>query len=116
MTHIQNLGEFMNGSFTFQSVAALVLLGFATACATPVGAPATALGPDRATGSDASAITWTDGQPAYSIKCDAASGCQTRAAALCNNGPSRILSSENLPTAGNARATLGPPSVVVRCG
>ena len=82
------------------------------ACTAPSAGP----GPDRSTRSDVSTITWTDGQPAYAIKCEIASSCQTRAAAVCNNGPSKILSSENLPTAGNARAVLGPPSVVVRCG
>jgi hypothetical protein len=89
-------------------MAALAFL--TTACTAP------SAGPDRSTWSDVSTITWTDGQPAYARKCEMASGCQTRAAAVCNNGPSKILSSENLPTAGNARAALGPPSVVVRCG
>ena len=102
----------MNRKPTLYWMASIALLTFTAACATPNAA----VGPDRATGSEASMITWTDGQPAYSIKCEASSGCQTRAAALCNNGPSKILASENLPTAGNARAALGQPSVVIRCG
>jgi hypothetical protein len=93
-------------------IAGIALLSAVVGCSTP----SAALGPDRATRSDASAVTWTDGQPAYAIKCEAASGCQSRTAALCNHGPSTLLSSENLPTAGSARAALGQPSVVVRCG
>ena len=93
-------------------IAAFSVLTVAAACT----APSADSGPDRSTRTEVSTITWTDGQPAYSIKCEMASGCQTRAAALCNYGPSKILSSENLPTAGNARAVLGPPSVIVRCG
>ena len=102
----------MSRKLTHLSIAGIAILAFAAACT----APSAGLGPDRTSRSDAAAITWTDGQPAYSIKCEMASGCQTRAAAICNNGPVRILSSENLPTAGDARAVLGPPSAIVRCG
>ena len=97
---------------TFCSIASFAILAVATACSIP----SAALGPDSATRSDASAITWTDNQPAYAISCETAAGCQTRALALCKNGPSTILSSENLPTAGSRRAVLGRPSVVMRCG
>ena len=103
---------FMKRKLTLGWITGIAILTIAAACTTP----STGTGPDRATRSDVSTITWTDGQPAYAIKCETASGCQTRAAALCNNGPSKLLSSENLPTAGSARAALGPPSVVMRCG
>jgi len=53
--------------------------------------------------------------PAYSITCDLPGGCQTRALALCNNGPLTTLKSENMPTVGDVRAVQGPPSIVVRC-
>jgi hypothetical protein len=90
----------------------LAILATAGACMTPKPG----LGPDRGTRSDVSLVTWTDGKPAYTISCDLPGGCQTRALALCSNGPYTVLSSENMPTVGNARAVLGAPSVTVRCG
>jgi hypothetical protein len=89
----------------------LAILATAGACV----APKPGLGPDRNTRSDASLVTWTDGKQAYAINCSLPGGCQTRAQALCNNGNYTILSSENMPTAGNARAVQLPPSVVIRC-
>ena len=72
-------------------------------------------GPDRASGSDATAITWTDGKPAYAISCEVPGGCQERALAMCRPGTYTTLKSENMPTVGDARAVLGKPSVVIRC-
>ena len=90
----------------------LAILTAAGACM----APQPGLGPDRGTRSDATLVTWTDGKPAYAIKCDLAGGCQTRALFLCNDGPYTTLKSENMPTVGNYRGVEGPPSIVIRCG
>lgn len=72
-------------------------------------------GRERASGSNVSTITWTDGQPAYSITCTVPGGCQSRALAMCN-GNYKALESENMPIPGTVRSMQGPPSVVVRCG
>ncbi len=66
--------------------------------------------------SSISTIPGTDGKPAFAIACDLPGGCQSRAVAMCTNGNYTVLKSENMPTAGDARAVLGPPSVVIRCG
>jgi len=78
--------------------------------------PSATTGPDRASGSNATAITWSDGQPAYSISCTVPGGCQQRALAMCNQGKYTTLKSEHMPIAGTARYDQGPPSVVIRCG
>jgi hypothetical protein len=72
-------------------------------------------GSERASGSSVSTVTWTDGQPAYSIMCTVPGGCQDRALAMCN-GKYNTLRSENMPMPGTVRSVQGPPSVVVRCG
>ena len=87
---------------------ALVLAG----CA----APAAKVGTDADTRSNASVVTWTDGQPAYSITCDLPGGCMQRAEATCNHRAYTTLQSENMPSIGTRRAALGPPSIVIRCG
>jgi hypothetical protein len=74
------------------------------------------LGPDARSRSDASVVTWTDGRPAYAVKCDLPGGCQERVLAICKQGPYTTLKSENMPLAGSARDLQRPPSVVVRCG
>ena len=79
-------------------------------------APSATMGPDRASGSTATAITWSDGQPAYSISCTVPGGCQERALAICNNGKYTTLKSEHMPIPGTVRYDQGPPSVVIRCG
>lgn len=89
------------------------LAGVAVACTAPA---ATTTGPDRRTRSETSNVTWTDGKPAYAISCEEPGGCQERALALCSGGNYTTLKSENMPTVGAARAALGKPSVVVRCG
>jgi hypothetical protein len=94
------------GSPAILAVGAVVLAG----CNSPSAAP----GPDRASGSNATAITWSDGRPAYAIACGVPGGCQERAIALCK-GSYSTLSSENMPTPGTVRSVQGPPSVVVRC-
>jgi hypothetical protein len=99
-------------SMTFKAIILIGLAGAAASCA----APAATTGPDRKTRSETSNVTWTDGKPAYAISCEDAGGCQERALALCSGGNYTTLKSENMPTVGTARAALGKPSVVVRCG
>lgn len=90
-----------------------LLVALATAaCETPKSDT----GQDPATQSNAALINWTDGLPAYAISCDLPGGCQTRALAICKYGPYSVLKSENMPSAGNRREPLGPPSTVIRCG
>ncbi len=73
------------------------------------------VGPDRASGSDATTVTWSDGKPAYAISCENPGGCQQRALAICKQGNYTTLDSENMPTVGTVRSTWGKPSVVIRC-
>ncbi len=84
--------------------------GLLVACA-----PSSKTGPDRASGSDASTITWSDGKPAYAISCSVPGGCQERALAMCRQGNYTTLKTENMPTVGAVRSTWGKPSVVIRC-
>ena len=77
--------------------------------------PSSTTGPDRASGSDATAITWSDGKPAYAISCQNPGGCQERALAMCRQGNYTTLKSENMPTVGTYREVFGKPSVVIRC-
>ena len=77
--------------------------------------PSATTGPDRASGSDATQITWTDGKPAYSITCINPGGCQERALAMCRQNGFTTLSSENMPTVGAIRTVHGRPSAVIRC-
>ncbi|CAN5167005.1 hypothetical protein BH10PSE6_BH10PSE6_25580 [soil metagenome] len=92
-----------------------VLAGVAGALAacSPVNPKA---GPDRASDSEATTITWTDGKPAYAISCVTPGGCQERALAMCNQGNYTTLKSDNMPTVGTVRSVQGKPSVVIRCG
>ncbi|WP_428658530.1 hypothetical protein [Reyranella sp.] len=78
--------------------------------------PSPKTGPDRASASDATAITWSDGKTAYAISCLNPGGCQERALAMCRPNSYTTLSSENMPTVGTVRAVHGRPSVVIRCG
>lgn len=84
-----------------------------TACAIGKGS----LGDDPATESQASPVTWTDGQPAVSISCKTPGGCQSRAVAVCNatRGNYTVLKMENMPTRGDMSELRGPASVVIRC-
>ncbi len=77
--------------------------------------PSSKTGPDRASGSDATAITWSDGKPAIAITCENPSGCQERALAMCKQGNYTSLDSKNMPTVGTYREVFGKPSVVIRC-
>jgi hypothetical protein len=99
-------------SIAFKTIIVIGLAGIAAACT----APAATTGPDRKTRSEMSSVTWTDGKPAYAISCEDPGGCQERALAVCSGANYTTLKSENMPTAGTARAALGKPSVVVRCG
>ena len=78
-------------------------------------APSSTTGPDRASGSDATTITWSDGKPAYAISCENPGGCQERALAMCKQGNYTTLDSKNMPTVGTYREVFGKPSVVIRC-
>jgi hypothetical protein len=92
---------------------AIVLLGVPLALAGC--GPSATTGSDRASGSQATTVTWSDGQPAYAISCSVPGGCQQRALAMCN-GKYTTLKSENMPVPGNVYYQQGAPSVVVRCG
>jgi hypothetical protein len=76
------------------------------------------LGNDPGTESDASTVTWTDGQPAIFINCKTPGGCQSRAVAICNatGGDYTVLRMQNMPTRGDMTQVRGPASVVIRCG
>lgn len=93
----------------------IMLVGIATIAAS-CASPAVTTGPDARTRSQTSSVTWTDGRPAYAISCEDPGGCQERVLTLCPYGNYTTLKSENMPTVGSARAPLGKPSVVVRCG
>ena len=77
--------------------------------------PSPTAGPDRVSGSEATAVTWSDGKQAYAITCMVPGGCQERALAICK-GNYTTLKSENMPMPGTVRSVQGQPSVVVRCG
>jgi len=77
--------------------------------------PSATTGVDRASASDATSVTWSDGKPAYAISCQNPGGCQERALAMCRQGNYTTLKSENMPTVGTYREVFGKPSVVIRC-
>jgi hypothetical protein len=79
-------------------------------------AASSALGPDRVSRTDASAVTWRDGKPAVAVSCSIPSGCAERVNAICRQGPYTTLESTNMPTTGTGLEPQKPPSVVVRCG
>lgn len=98
---------------TVRWVFALGISGLVAAC----GIGKTSLGDDPATESQASTVTWTDGQPAISITCKTPGGCQSRSVAVCNStaGNYTVLSMENMPTRGDMTQVRGTASVVIRC-
>ena len=101
----------MTSVIVFWGIGGLGLL-LAAACA-----PSAVMGPDSNTGSDASAVTWKDGQKAYAISCTVPQGCNQRALAVCNQGAYKVLSSENMPSAGDVLTVVQrKASVVIRCG
>jgi hypothetical protein len=79
-------------------------------------APSPDLGYDLGSRTEATQVTWTDGQPAVAIKCEVPGSCQERAIAVCKNAGYKVLKSENMPTTGTQREVQRPPSVVIRCG
>src|SRR3990167_4992622 len=89
------------------------IAGLVAACGIGKGT----LGSDPATESQASTITWTDGQPALSISCKTPGGCQSRAVALCTatGGDYTVLKMNKMPTEGDMSQVRGPASVVIRC-
>ena len=103
----------MNSRSTVRWMLGVGIAGLLAGCS--VGK--TALGEDPATESQASAVTWTDGQPATSITCKTPGGCQARAVAVCNatRGNYTVLKMENMPTRGDMSEVRGPASVVIRC-
>ena len=90
------------------------IAGLVAACGPGMGA----LGNDPVTESQASTVTWSDGQPAVAINCQTPGGCETRAVALCEktNGDFTVLKMVNMPTRGDMTQVRGPASVVIRCG
>ena len=98
---------------TVRWVFGLGIAGLVAAC----GVGKMSLGDDPATESQASTVTWTDGQPAISITCKTPGGCQARAVAVCNStaGNYTVLSMENMPTRGDMTVVRGAASVVIRC-
>jgi type IV pilus biogenesis protein CpaD/CtpE len=88
-----------------------LLAGLTAACSQPDSTPGT----DPSTSSTATAITWSDGKPAYDLACANPGGCQRRAQALCKNGYS-ILKAENMPVSGGVELfTTGKASATIRC-
>ena len=59
------------------------------------------MGNDPGTRTNASTVTWSDGNAAISISCDAPGGCQSRAVAICKGPNYTALSMENMPTRGD---------------
>ena len=94
------------------SLSTVGMVALVAACGPSAGSTS---GSERASGSNVSTVTWTDGQPAYAITCAVPGGCQDRALAMCT-GKYTTLKSENMPIPGTVRYQQGPPSVVVRCG
>jgi hypothetical protein len=92
-------------------------LALATACmqSGPMNQPASGT---TEISSSVETVTWSDGKPAFSIRCDAPGGCMQRSLQMCNStmGNYQVLKSENMPTTGDQREVRGPASVVIRCG
>ena len=91
----------------------LLVLGMTVlvaACTTPRTAP----GPNPYSDTNATMITWTDGKQAIQITCGMPGGCENRALAMCK-GNYTTLSTENMPTRGDASVVRGTGTVVVRC-
>jgi hypothetical protein len=89
----------------------LCIAGAAAACANASGTP----GNDPSSRTTATMVTWSDGKPAISIKCDQPGGCQTRAVAMCKGPNYTVLNMENMPTRGDMTSVRGAASVVIRC-
>jgi hypothetical protein len=98
---------------TIRWMLAMGIAGLVAACAVGKGT----LGDDPATESQASTVTWSDGQPATSINCKTPGGCQSRAVAVCNatGGNYTVLKMDNMPTRGDLGDVRGAASVVIRC-
>ncbi|HEV3493848.1 MAG TPA: hypothetical protein VG224_24810 [Reyranella sp.] len=96
---------------TVRRMLGLCIAGAAAACANASSTP----GNDPSSGTTASMVTWSDGKPAISIKCDQPGGCQTRAVAMCKGPNYTVLNMENMPTRGDMTSVRGAASVVVRC-
>lgn len=95
---------------TARWIVILGMTGLSAACTAAMRTP----GPDARSDTNATMITWTDGNQAIQITCGMAGGCQNRAIAMCN-GRYATLSMENMPTRGDASFVRGTGTVVVRC-
>lgn len=97
---------------TFRPLLVLAMVGGLAACSQPDATTGT----DPNTSSTATAITWTDGKPAYDLSCANPGGCQRRAQALCKGSNYAILKSDNLPISGGVELfTTGKASATIRC-
>jgi hypothetical protein len=74
------------------------------------------MGLDASTQTYASQVTWSDGKPAYSIRCPAPEPCQTRILAICSSRRYATLESDYMPSVGARREVLASRSIVARCG
>lgn len=73
------------------------------------------IGPDSLSNSEASIVTWTDGEAAIAITCLKTRGCSQRARAMCRLGYLEVLHREK-PSPPAADDTAPPAqSIVVRC-
>lgn len=95
------------------AVGRLLVIGLAVLAA-GCTAPIRTVGPDPASDTNATLITWTDGKQAIQITCGMPGGCQNRALAMCK-GNYTVLNMENMPTRGDASVVRGTGTVVVRC-
>ena len=71
-------------------------------------------GADPETGTTASAVTWSDAKPAFSIDCELPGDCRNRAFALCRGNGYSVLKTDTT-TSGDARAVTYRTTTVVRC-
>jgi hypothetical protein len=74
------------------------------------------MGLDASTQTYASQITWSDGKPAYLIRCPAPEPCLARIVVICSSGSYTMLESQNIPAVATRRGVQEPPLIVARCG
>jgi len=93
--------------------AALLAVTWAVACMEVTDAKSRP-GADPETGTTASAVTWSDGKPAFSIDCELPGDCRNRAFALCRGNGYSVLKTDTT-TSGDARAVTYRTTTVARC-
>jgi|SRR5262245_24983462 len=69
-------------------------------------------GIDDETGTTASAVTWSDGRPAFSIDCQLPGDCRNRAFALCRGGAYTVLKTDTMT---DSRGMPERTTTVARC-